>query len=155
GSRMWAFDRIEPKALATSPSVAGPLRFLAALDVTDIRTIVRTNIVFAALALGLAAAITAALGSRLASIMSTALGRVNVALKKLEQEEYVHVEAVKTGDELEVLASGFNTMVDGLRERDKLRTTFGKYMTQTVMEHLMSGKVALGGETLTVTVLFS
>jgi adenylate cyclase len=46
-------------------------------------------------------------------------------------------------------------MVDGLRERDKLRTTFGKYMTQTVMEHLLKGKVELGGESLTVTILFT
>jgi adenylate cyclase len=62
---------------------------------------------------------------------------------------------IHTGDELEDLATGFNTMVDGLKERDKLRTTFGKYMTQTVMEHLMNGEVQLGGETLTVTILFS
>jgi adenylate cyclase len=62
---------------------------------------------------------------------------------------------IHTGDELEDLAIGFNTMVDGLQERDKLRTTFGKYMTQTVIEHLMNGKVQLGGETLTVTILFS
>ena len=46
-------------------------------------------------------------------------------------------------------------MVDGLQERNKLKTTFGKYMTEAVMEHLMAGKVELGGETLTATILFS
>jgi adenylate cyclase len=46
-------------------------------------------------------------------------------------------------------------MVDGLKERDHLRATFGKYMTASVMDHLMAGKVALGGETLTVTILFT
>jgi adenylate cyclase len=46
-------------------------------------------------------------------------------------------------------------MVDGLKERDKLRTTFGKYMTSAVIDHLMSGKVALGGESLRVTILFT
>jgi adenylate cyclase len=46
-------------------------------------------------------------------------------------------------------------MVDGLKERDKLRTTFGKYMTSAVMEHLLAGKVALGGESLEVTILFT
>jgi len=39
-------------------------------------------------------------------------------------------------------------MVDGLKERDKLRTTFGKYMTAAVMDHLLAGKVSLGGESL-------
>ena len=72
------------------------------------------------------------LGARLAGLMSRALARVNVALKKLEHQEYVHVDMIPTGDELEDLATGFNTMVDGLKERDKLRSTFGKYMTQTV-----------------------
>jgi adenylate cyclase len=46
-------------------------------------------------------------------------------------------------------------MVDGLKERDKLKTTMGKYMTASVMDHLLGGKVALGGETLHVTILFS
>jgi adenylate cyclase len=80
---------------------------------------------------------------------------VNDALKKVERLEYVHVQPVHTGDELEDLASGFNRMVDGLKERDKLRTTFGKYMTATVMDHLLAGKVALGGESLRVTILFT
>jgi adenylate cyclase len=46
-------------------------------------------------------------------------------------------------------------MVDGLQERDKLKTTFGKYMTDAVVDHLMAGKVQLGGEVLTATILFS
>jgi adenylate cyclase len=87
--------------------------------------------------------------------MSIAIGRIGSAMKKLESAEYVHVTGVRTGDELEDLASGFNTMVEGLRERDNLRATFGKYMTESVMEHLLSGKVQLGGETLTATVLFA
>jgi adenylate cyclase len=87
--------------------------------------------------------------------MSDALKRVNFALKRVEELDYVHVEPIHTGDELEALASGFNRMVDGLRERDKLRTTFGKYMTASVMEHLLAGKVELGGKSLRVTVLFS
>jgi adenylate cyclase len=87
--------------------------------------------------------------------MSRALGRMNVALKKLANQEYVHVDAIRTGDELDDLAAGFNTMVDGLIERDKLKTTMGKYMTASVMDHLMNGEVQLGGETLTVTILFS
>ena len=67
----------------------------------------------------------------------------------------MNVDAVHTGDELEDLATGFNDMVDGLEERDKLKTTFGKYMTDAVVDHLMAGKVQLGGETLTATILFS
>jgi adenylate cyclase len=144
----WALARFE------SPELPG-LAVLTALDVSDVQAIIRKNLVFALAVLLFAAVVSVAFGARLASIMSSALGRVNDALKKLEQQQYVHVQGVKTGDELEDLAAGFNTMVDGLKERDKLKTTFGKYMTASIMEHVLAGRVQLGGQTMTVTILFS
>ena len=150
--RSWAVARFAPRQLEGRE---GQMGLLAALDITDIHAIVQRNLVYALAVLALAAAISVALGSRLAGVMSNALRLVSVALEKVEKLEYVHVQAVRTGDELEKLASGFNRMVDGLKERDKLRSTFGKYMTASVMEHLLAGKVALGGESLRVTVLFT
>jgi adenylate cyclase len=150
--RTWAVARFSPRQLVGK---VGQVGILAALDVTDIRTIVVRNLLYALGFLALAAAVSVAFGSRVASVMSNALNRVGAALRKVEQLEYVHVDPVNTGDELEALANGFNHMVDGLKERDKLRTTFGKYMTQTVMDHLLAGKVQLGGEVLEVTVLFT
>jgi len=99
--------------------------------------------------------LVAVIGTRIAGKMVNSLSKIIGAFKKLEQNEYVHVLPVKTHDELELLTSGFNQMVDGLIERDRLRTTFGKYMTESVVAHLLSGKVALGGETIQVTILFS
>ena len=152
GSRSWAVQRFEPRQLHGR---LGAVSMVAALDVTDIHTIVRRNLLYALAILAVAAIISVAFGSRLAGVMSVALKSVNVAVMKVEKLDYVHVEGVHTGDELEALASGFNTMVDGLKERDKLRTTFGKYMTATVMEHLLAGKVALGGASIKVTILFT
>ncbi len=133
----------------------GQFTLVAALDVTQVRAVIRQNLMLAMGFVVFAAIIAVAVGLRLASIMSGAMKRINAALKKLENQEYVKVQGVNTGDELEDLATGFNTMVEGLQERDKLKTTFGKYMTEAVMEHLMAGKVQLGGETLTATILFS
>ena len=152
GGRSWAVQRFEPRQLHGR---LGSVSMVAALDVTDIQSIVRRNLVYALGILAVAAVISVAFGSRLARVMSGALRSVNDAVKRVEQLDYVHCAAVHTGDELEDLATGFNTMVDGLKERDKLRTTFGKYMTATVMDHLMAGKVALGGESLEVTILFT
>jgi len=149
----WAVGRFDVDGLVNAEGKA--IHVVAALDVADIRRIVQRNLLFAVSVLAVAAVVSVSMGARLASIMSRALARVNAALKKLEQQEYVHVDALRTGDELEDLATGFNTMVDGLKERDKLRSTFGKYMTASVMEHLLNGKVSLGGETLTVTILFT
>ena len=152
GGNDWAVARVEPPSMR---GATGGYAAVIGLEVTDIRKIVKHNLLMAVAVLALATLVSILLGARLASVMSRALSRVNDALKRLAKHEYVHVDMIRTGDELEDLAVGFNTMVDGLRERDKLRSTFGKYMTQTVMEHLMSGKVQLGGETLTVTILFS
>lgn len=149
---LWALSRFVPRSLQGK---AGDFSIVMALDVSDVRKIVRQNLMFAVGVLSLAALGSLLLGARLATIMSRALSRVNVALKHLEHQQYVHVDALKTGDELEDLATGFNSMVDGLKERDKLRNTFGKYMTASVLEHLLAGKVELGGKTLTVTILFS
>ena len=142
-----------PKELRTQKS--GNFSLVAALDVTQVQAVIRQNLLMAMGFVIFAAIVAVGVGLRLATIMSNALKRINAALKKLEQQEYVKVHGVDTGDELEALASGFNTMVEGLQERDKLKTTFGKYMTEAVMEHLMAGKVQLGGETLTATILFS
>jgi adenylate cyclase len=151
-ARSWAVQRFEPRQL---DGRLGKIGMLAALDVTDIHVIVRRNLAYALAVLAIAASISVWFGWRLASVMSRALRNVNTALQHVERLDYVHVEPVETGDELEELARGFNTMVDGLKERDKLRTTFGKYMTATVMDHLLAGKVALGGESLEVSILFT
>src|SRR5262249_52342152 len=42
----------------------------------------------------------------------------------------------------------------GLRERDKLRVTMGKYMTEEVLQHVLAGEVELGGKLLELTILF-
>ena len=150
--KAWTIAAFEPKGLAGQK---GKYAIAAALDVSDIERIVREHLYYALGIILFAAVISVAFGARLASIMSRALKRVNDALKKLEQQEYAHVIGVKTGDELEDLANGFNSMVDGLKERDKLRTTFGKYVTSAVVDHLMSGKVELGGASIPVTILFT
>lgn len=152
GPTTWALVRFAPKSLA---EVSPGYEVAVALDVTDIKNIVQRNLLVSVGVLALATLLSILLGARVASVMSRALSRVNFALRKLEQQEYVHVETVKTGDELEDLATGFNSMVDGLKERDKLRTTMGKYMTEAVVDHVLKGEVELGGETLLVTVLFT
>jgi adenylate cyclase len=150
--RSWAVARFELRQLEGR---LGRMQMLAALDITDIHAIVHRNLLYAFGFLAFAAGLSVTFGSRLAGVMSRALRRVSDALLRVEQLDYVHVVPFHTGDELEALAKGFNRMVDGLKERDKLRTTFGKYMTASVMEHLLAGKVALGGESLRVTILFT
>ena len=46
-------------------------------------------------------------------------------------------------------------MTKGLKEREFLKETFGKYVTEEVRDEILSGRVPLDGELREVTVLFS
>jgi adenylate cyclase len=153
GSQTFAMKPFFPKELASDKK--GRFGLVAALDVTQIQDVVRRHLLMALGIVLVAAVIAVAMGLRLASVMSGGLKRISAALGRLQHQQYTKVTGVDTGDELEDLANGFNAMVDGLEERDKLKTTFGKYMTESVVEHIMDGRVPLGGETLTATILFS
>lgn len=60
-------------------------------------------------------------------------------------------------DEFGVLARHFNQMAAGLEEREQLRATFGRYMSEEVARALLANPEMLkpGGEEREVTVLFS
>jgi class 3 adenylate cyclase len=60
-------------------------------------------------------------------------------------------------DEIGLLAKDFNQMVQGLRERDFIRNTFGRYVDQEVAEELMARPEAakLGGDRREVAILMS
>jgi len=63
--------------------------------------------------------------------------------------------AVVSNDEIGEVAEGFNRMVAGLREREQIRETFGKYVSPEVRDEILAGRAALEGGTREVTILFA
>jgi adenylate cyclase len=61
---------------------------------------------------------------------------------------------IDRGDEIGFLARSFNEMVEGLREREHIKNTFGRFVSRDVAEAVLDGRVPLGGEKLEVTILF-
>src|SRR4051794_871593 len=57
-------------------------------------------------------------------------------------------------DETGALARSFNAMVDGLRERERIREAFGTYVDRDVAEHILREGTSLAGEEVEVTMLF-
>jgi class 3 adenylate cyclase len=62
---------------------------------------------------------------------------------------------VTTGDELGDLAASFNEMVEGLRERERIREAFGTYLDREVAEFILSEGYDEEGLEVEVTVLFA
>lgn len=58
------------------------------------------------------------------------------------------------GSELGVLQAGFNEMMRGLRERERVRDIFGRYVGTEVARRALEEKPTLGGEDRKVAVLF-
>jgi class 3 adenylate cyclase len=58
-------------------------------------------------------------------------------------------------DEISELADALNEMVRGLRERDRIKEVFGRYVTTQISEEVLKGEVSLGGRRRRVTILLS
>ena len=67
----------------------------------------------------------------------------------------VALPPVRTRDEVGRLTAAFGGMIDGLRQRDFIRDTFGRYVTKEVVDELLGSPdgLRLGGESRTVTIL--
>lgn len=64
---------------------------------------------------------------------------------------------VTSNDEVGELTGRFNTMIEGLQEREKIRETFGRYVDESVAATILrrQGEGALAGETGEATILFT
>lgn len=64
---------------------------------------------------------------------------------------------VETRDELGLLADAFNTMIRDLKEKERVKALFGRYLPKAVADRAMAnpGELMLGGEEREVAVFFS
>jgi adenylate cyclase len=95
-------------------------------------------------------AITLALARSLADPIE-ALRR---AVGRVEQGDLEHGVAVDDGSEIGLLQAGFNQMLAGLRERERLRDLFGRQVGEDAVRHGLEHGVKLGGEAREAAVLF-
>jgi class 3 adenylate cyclase len=86
--------------------------------------------------------------------LAATMGDLRRATEQVRDGDYAARVPVVTTDETGSLARSFNTMVEGLEERDKLRTAFGAYVDPDVAERVLTEGAELEGEELEVTILF-
>jgi len=93
------------------------------------------------------------LGGRL----TASIRDLSLAAKKVEKGDYGPPLPVNRTDEMGRLVESFNRMVEGLKERDFISSTFGRYVDREVAAELLKRPEAarLGGQKREVAILFS
>ncbi|OBH43906.1 adenylate/guanylate cyclase domain-containing protein [Mycobacterium mantenii] len=90
----------------------------------------------------------------LAWLTATPVRVVRAALRRVERGDLRGDLVVFDGTELGELQRGFNAMVDGLRERERVRDLFGRHVGREVALAAERERPKLGGEERHVAVLF-
>jgi adenylate cyclase len=103
------------------------------------------------------ASMLASIGLALSVSRSVAepLGQLRAAMREVEGGRLDTRCPVVSNDEIGAVAEGFNGMVRGLQEREQLRETFGKYVSQEIRDEILAGRVALEGQLREATILFA
>jgi adenylate cyclase len=105
----------------------------------------------------LAVGIIAAVGLSLfaASSVAAPLAGLRAAMAEVGRGNLDGHCPVVTTDEIGAVAEGFNHMLQGLRERELVKETFGKYVTPEVRDEILAGKISGEGELKEATLLFA
>jgi adenylate cyclase len=112
----------------------------------------RVTILFV-LAVGIAAAVGLSLFA--ANSVAEPLKDVEAAMVEVERGRLDGRAAVVTTDEIGAVAEGFNRMLHGLREREMVKETFGKYVTPEIRDEILAGRLRGEGELKEATLLFA
>jgi adenylate cyclase len=89
--------------------------------------------------------------------LAASIRELSLAAERVAKGVYGNPLARNRSDEVGQLTESFNKMVEGLKERDFISSTFGRYVDQEVAEELLKRPEAsrLGGEKRKVAILFS
>ena len=137
-------------AVAVGGAVVVAIAYLAGADISARR--MATTVIFLG---GLA--LTVGLITLLAAIRSVSdpVRGVRRAVARVEAGDTDVTVPVDDGGEIGLLQAGFNRMVAGLRERDRVRELFGRHVGEEVARSALARGIELGGEVRDAAVLFT
>jgi len=128
---------------------------LAAVVTLSMRNMTLAQFGFAVLLLAIAAFVFGFFLILVAAwLTATAVRVVRAALERVEAGDLDCKLQVFDGTELGELQRGFNAMVQGLRQRERIRDLFGRHVGREVAAAAEDQQIELGGEERHVAVLF-
>jgi adenylate cyclase len=87
--------------------------------------------------------------------LTNPLAEITRVLQGVRNGQFENRVRVTSSDEIGYTGDVINEMNEGLKERDLLKDTFGKYVAKEVRDEVLSGRIPLDGEKKEVTVLFA
>jgi class 3 adenylate cyclase len=138
-------DGTEAAELLQLRSRAQVLELLGSIRQTFLTVLGSLLLLAVALSFVFAGTVTQPLRALVAGTRAVERGDLDVKIK------------VSTRDELGQLADSFNEMTSQLREKERVKALFGRYLPKAVAERALSqqGEIQLGGELKEVVILFS
>ncbi|HRI18383.1 MAG TPA: adenylate/guanylate cyclase domain-containing protein, partial [Burkholderiaceae bacterium] len=100
-------------------------------------------------------AVSVGLALMVAGSVAAPLREVQAAMRQVRAGGLDARCAVVSNDEIGAVAEGFNAMVQGLREREAIRETFGRYVSPEVRDEILAGRISGAGALREVTILFA
>jgi adenylate cyclase len=95
----------------------------------------------------------------LSYLVSTSIVRpvknMEQAMTRVQAGDLSAATNVSSNDELGALAENFNKMVEGLREREYVKETFGRFVAPAIAQAILENPPKPGGESTEVSILFS
>ena len=105
------------------------------------------------------AVIFSAVGIWLTFLVSSNLTRpledMTAVLQRVRDGHFDDRVSVSANDELGYVGDAVNAMTNGLKEREFIRETFGKYVSREVRDEVLSRKIPFDGEVRDVSVVFA
>ena len=143
-------------AYARIPSTGWSLGaiFLKSEIFEEVEKLFRITILLAAVGVMLLLAVSILTARSIARPLRTMAGAAGkVAAGDLD----IDLSDIKSRDEVGLLAQAFTRMTHGLKERDFIRNTFGRYLTREVVNRLLESKdgLQLGGEARNISIIMS
>ncbi|NNG07408.1 MAG: HAMP domain-containing protein [Desulfobacteraceae bacterium] len=83
------------------------------------------------------------------------IGEMLRIVEKVKSGDFTQRIRVISNDEIGALGDAGNAMIAGLAERERIRDTFGKYVTPEIRDEILAGRIPLNGERRVATLLFS
>lgn len=87
--------------------------------------------------------------------LTRSLKNLAAVLRGVSRGKFETLVRVSSNDEIGYVGDIVNEMIFGLREREFIKDTFGRYVAREVRDEVLSGNIPLDGEVKEVTVLFA